>query len=65
MTTTIQISNETKQLLEILKKQENVNTYDKIIYELAKEHTKISKSMFGNIKGLRWNKKDRLKLNEL
>lgn len=65
MATTIQITNATKQLLEILKKKENAPSYDKIIYELAKKDTKISKSMFGSVKGLKWNKKDRIQLHGL
>ena len=65
MATTIQISNATKQLLEILKKQDNAQSYDKIINQLANERTKVSKSMFGTVKGFKWSKKDRLKLHEL
>lgn len=65
MATTIQISNVTKQLLETLKEEENANSYDKIIQNLVNEHQEISKSMFGTIKGLRWNKNDRMKIKDV
>lgn len=57
MSTTIQISDETKQLLSSLKNKER-RTYDEIIKELinSKQHT--PKSMFGKHKGLRWEKED-------
>ncbi len=65
MATTIQISDTTRQLLETLKKSENARSYDDIIQILVKDRAKISMSMFGTIKDLKWKKGDRLKLNEL
>jgi len=64
MSTTIQISNTTKQMLEQLKKKENAKSYDEIINNLMKKHTKIPKSMFGALKGKGWTKEDRLDFRE-
>jgi len=65
MTTTIQVSDTTKQLLEVIKKKERSRTYDKIIQELVKKHTKTAKSMFGMMKGWKWNKEeDRMKTRD-
>lgn len=66
MSTTVQISDETKQMLDWLKKEESASTYDEVIQHVITIHTNVSKSMFGAIKGSSWNKKrDRLKLHEL
>ncbi len=59
MTTTIQISDTTKQILESLKEKENVTSYDILLKNILKKHTKITKSMFGSIKGIKWKKEDR------
>lgn len=66
MPTTIQISNQTRQLLEILKEKQNAKSLDIIIKSMAEEKTKIPKSMFGAYKNLKsWNKeKDRIKLGD-
>lgn len=65
MATTIQISNTTKQVLEKLKTEEKVESYDQVIQTLVKMHTRVPKSMFGSFKGLKWKKSDRLDLREL
>lgn len=65
MTTTVQISDATKQILDWLKKEENAATYDEVIYNAVTIHTNVSKSMFGTFKGKSWSKKDRLQLHEL
>lgn len=66
MSTTIQISDETKQLLEHVKTQEEAPSYDEVIKILLEKHTKIPKSMFGVGKGMKlWSKKDRMVLHEL
>lgn len=65
MATTIQVSDATKQLLELLKKKEKTPSYDQIIQILAKERAKVPSSMFGAIKGLKWKKKDRMDMHEL
>ncbi len=64
MATTIQVSDSTKQLLEKLKKEEKVNSYDEIIQELLFARTKVSKSMFGADRTLTWTKKDRMVFHE-
>ncbi len=64
MTTTIQVSKATKQLLDILKKKEQATSYDLVIQKLAKARTGISKSMFGAAKGLKWKREDRLDFDE-
>lgn len=64
MSTTIQVSNTTKQMLEQLKKKEHAKSYDEIIVDLMKKHTKLPESMFGALKGKGWVKEDRLELRE-
>ena len=59
MTTTIQISDTTKQILEHLKREENVSSYDIILENILKKHIKVPHSMFASIKGIRWKKEDR------
>ena len=65
MATTIQVSNSTKQILELLKKKEKADSYDQVIQHLVQEHTHIKKSMFGTSKGTGWKKEDRLEFREL
>jgi predicted CopG family antitoxin len=64
MATTIQISDETKQLLSSLKTEER-KTYDEIIKALIKKQNLTPQSMFGTHKNLRWNKEeDRLRFDD-
>lgn len=65
MATTIQVSDATKQLLDILKKKEKARTQDELIQRLAKQRLTMPESMFGAAKGLAWKKQDRAKLHEL
>lgn len=65
MATTIQVSQETKQLLETLKQRKHARTYDEVIQKLAKKDARIATSMFGTMKGLVWKKEDRMVLREL
>ena len=67
MTTTIQVSMGTKQMLDFVKKKQHLKTYDSLIQKILQEHAAIPKSMFGAAKGMKkWNKEeDRLKLHEL
>jgi predicted CopG family antitoxin len=51
MTTTVQVRDETRRLLERLKKQMNVPSYDDVIRRLAKTKTGIPDSLFGACKG--------------
>lgn len=65
MTTTIQVSETTKQLLEKIKEKKHATSYDQIIQQLVKKYTGVAPSLFGSVKGLHWNKKDRLDFHEL
>ena len=65
MATTIQVSEETKQLLAFVKKREQASSYDEVILHLAKEHVHVPASLFGSAKGLKWKKEDRLQFREL
>ncbi|MBI4919163.1 hypothetical protein HY837_04480 [archaeon] len=62
--TTIQVSSSTKQTLEWLKKSENLSSYDQVIKKLVDKKTKISKSMFGAFKGIKWEKEDRMSFQD-
>lgn len=67
MTTTIQVSLATKQLLEFVKRKEQFKTYDSLLQKVLHEHASVPKSLFGTVKKMKkWNKEeDRLKLHEL
>ena len=67
MSTTIQVSDTTKQMLEFVRKGELMKTYDALIRELLRKHTSVPQSMFGAAKSMKkWNKQeDMLKLHEL
>ncbi len=58
MATTIQVSDTTKQMLEMLKKEKHAKTHDMLIQQLVQAETKIPKSMFGAFKGLKWKKEE-------
>ncbi len=61
MATTIQVSDETKQLLEKIKEEDEAVSYDEIIKKLLGKHTKIPVSLFGCGKGMKqWAKKERM-----
>lgn len=64
MATTIQISDSTKQLLELLKEQEEASSYDQVLQKLLRQHTKVPKSMFGTMKDIKWKKSDRMDFHE-
>ena len=66
MATTIQIKESTKQMLERIKKIEDITTYDDVITELAKDKLAIPSSIFGKGKGIisKFKKEDKLKLHE-
>jgi predicted CopG family antitoxin len=51
MTTTVQVSDETRRLLERLKKQMHLVSYDDVIRNLAKSKTGTPDSFFGACKG--------------
>lgn len=53
MTTTVQISDETRRLLERLKNDLGLSTYDDVIRTLVKKRTGIPESLFGACKGSR------------
>ncbi|OHA80182.1 MAG: hypothetical protein A2675_02440 [Candidatus Yonathbacteria bacterium RIFCSPHIGHO2_01_FULL_51_10] len=60
MATTIQVQDDTKQLLDIHKP--SGKTYDEFIKEIVREKFKVPKSMYGAYKGKlgQWTKKDRM-----
>jgi predicted CopG family antitoxin len=51
MSTTVQISNETRRLLEKLKNEMGLKSYDEVIGKLAKKESRIPDSLFGTCKG--------------
>ena len=63
MTTTIQVSNTTRQKLESLKEQLSAVTLDEVISKIADKELKAPKSMFGKVKISPWTKKDRMKFH--
>ena len=66
MTTTIQVSNTTKQMLDQLKEKKQIKTNDEAIQLLLDERMELPKSMFGAARGIgRWKKEDRADFREL
>ncbi len=66
MATTIQVSDTTKQMLDLLKEKKQMRTHDKLIQNLIEEEVAVPKSMFGAAKGLsKWKKEDRAEFREL
>jgi predicted CopG family antitoxin len=53
MTTTVQVRDETRRLLERLKKQMGAPSYDDVIRRLARSKSGIPDSLFGACKGSR------------
>lgn len=51
MSTTVQISNETRRLLEKLKNELGLKSYDEVIGKLAKKEARMPESLFGVCKG--------------
>ena len=51
MSTTVQVSTETRRLLEKLKKEMGLGSYDEVIGKLAKKQTGTPGSLFGACKG--------------
>ena len=66
MPTTIQVSDTTKQMLEMLKGKKQMKTNDQLIQYLLDDKMDVPKSMFGAAKGLsKWKKEDRAEFREL
>jgi hypothetical protein len=65
MPTTIQVSDTTKQLLDMLKEKRQAKSHDIVLQQLLESEAKIPKSMFGTLKGMKWKKEDRFDFNEL
>ena len=65
MTTTIQVSGTTKQMLDLLKEKKRIRTHDQVIQRLLRQHMAVPVSMFGSVKGFKWKKKDRAEFNGL
>jgi len=51
MSTTVQISNETRRLLETLKNEMGLKSYDEVIGRLAKKEVHMQDTIFGECKG--------------
>jgi predicted CopG family antitoxin len=51
MPTTVQVSAETRRLLEKLKKDMGLESYDDVIGRLAKKQTRMPESLFGACRG--------------
>ena len=49
--TTVQVREDTRRLLERLKKQMGLGTYDEVIKRLAKSKSGVPESVFGACKG--------------
>ncbi len=64
MPTTVQISETTRQKLEILKGQEGLRTLDDVISRMVDKELKTPKSMFGKAKISPWKKSDRMKFHD-
>jgi hypothetical protein len=66
MTTSVQVSERTLQLLNKLKQEEGLRSHDQVIRELISERKKIPKSMFGSNPRLRsFTAKDEAESHEL
>ena len=63
MSTTIQVSETTRQKLETVKEQEGARTLDEVISKMVDKELKTPKSMFGKAKISSWKKDNRLKLH--
>ncbi|MBI5390740.1 hypothetical protein HZB02_04570 [Candidatus Woesearchaeota archaeon] len=64
MVTTIQVKESTKQLLEELKRERVVASYDQVILDLALKAKEVPKSMFGAAKGRKLTV-ERVRMREL
>ncbi len=53
MTTTVQVRDETRRLLDRLKKQLGLTSYDEVIRRLFRSKTGLPESLFGACKGSR------------
>ncbi len=66
MTTSVQVSERTLQLLNKVKREEGLKSLDQVIRELVAERGKIPKSMFGSNPKLRsFTAKDEAESHEL
>jgi hypothetical protein len=66
LTTSVQVSERTLQLLNKLKREEGLRSLDQVIRELVAERGKIPKSMFGSNPKLRsFTAKDEAESHEL
>lgn len=63
MSTTIQVSEITRQLLASLQRKSK-KSYDQIIQEMLAVFVKSPDTLAGEFPQLRWNKKDRIRFNE-
>ena len=63
MPTTVQISETTRQKLEMLKSQEGARTLDELIARMADKELKSPVSMFGKARISSWKKSDRMRFH--
>jgi hypothetical protein len=63
MATTVQISDTTRQKLEVLKRKEGMKTFDEVISNMADKNLGTPKSMFGAAKIPSWKKSDRMRFD--
>jgi predicted CopG family antitoxin len=51
MTTTVQVKDETRRILDRLKRELGLNSYDEVISRLVRKRTGSPESLFGACKG--------------
>lgn len=66
MATTIQVADDTKQLLDMLKEESGADSFDTMLKTIVKEKLALPASMFGagKAKGIRWKKEYRADFHE-
>ncbi|HLC57233.1 MAG TPA: hypothetical protein VJH95_01535 [Candidatus Nanoarchaeia archaeon] len=63
MNTTIQVSQATRQKLELLKDKEELNSFNEVISRVVDKELKITDSFFGKLKVTPWRKADRMRIH--
>ena len=66
MATTIMVSETTKQMLDAVKEEEHMESFDALIRNILQSREPVPRSMFGKGrgKGLQWKKEYRMDLDE-
>ncbi len=60
MATTIQVSEQTKHMIDMAREKIGAKTYDETIHKILIEELRTPKSMFGKIRLSSWTKNDRM-----